>query len=189
MQVTITLTSVGATISATLDLYSNETGPWTFLANVPTATLIAGYTFTAPVGATMFQLRDLASCETVLTLVCQGLTTSTTSTTTETTTELPFQYIIPDHIWAPVEGGTYYVDIIFVDFDMNPYGVPEDPWYTVAVNPTVLLYSASPLYWYQVMTVVVSDNTGGIEKLGQLNVFEGDGTPFGFVAMRQDGSI
>lgn len=85
MDVRITITYAGTGVSNLLDIYTNETGPWTlYIADVPLASLLAGYVFTPPVGATGYQVRDKGVCETILYLDCT-MTTTTTSTSTSTT--------------------------------------------------------------------------------------------------------
>lgn len=84
MTTKIIITNAGSGISATLDIYSNQSGLWTFFQNVPLSSLLLGYTFTPPPGATAYQVRDTGTCSTILELSC-GVTPSTSTTTTNTT--------------------------------------------------------------------------------------------------------
>ena len=92
MAVTITITTAGSSISDPLGVYTSPDNiAWTLDANVAKATLIAGYTFTPPVGTQYYQVRDLGTCESILSLNC---TTTSSTTTTTTTTEAPRAMLI-----------------------------------------------------------------------------------------------
>ena len=93
MAVKITITNAGANISDFLDIYTNETGSFQLLpelANIPKSSLLAGYTFTPPVGTTGYRVID-QFCYSALELYCATTTTTTTHapTTTTTTTHAP----------------------------------------------------------------------------------------------------
>ena len=92
MAVTITITTAGSSISDPLGVYTSPDNiAWTLDANVAKATLLAGYTFTPPVGTLYYQVRDLGTCESILSLNC---TTTSSTTTTTTTTEAPRAMLI-----------------------------------------------------------------------------------------------
>jgi len=95
MSTKITITNAGTNISATLDIYTNEHGYWTFFQNASLVDLKNGYIFTGPVGATSYQVRDTGNCGAILELTCDiSVTTTSTTlypqiTTSTTTTETP----------------------------------------------------------------------------------------------------
>ena len=77
MSVTIQITSAGANISNTLDVYTSVDGSnFTFFANVSKSILLFGYTFSPPIGAYMFKIMDL-NCGSFSIV---QLTTTTTTT-------------------------------------------------------------------------------------------------------------
>jgi hypothetical protein len=89
MAVTITITTAGSSISDPLAVYTSPNNiTWTFDANVAKATLLTGYTFTPPVGTYYYQVRDLGTCESILSLNCTTTTTTTAAPTTTTTTTI-----------------------------------------------------------------------------------------------------
>jgi len=86
MSTKITITNAGTNISATLDIYTNEHGYWTFFQNASLVDLKNGYIFTGPVGTTSYQVRDTGNCGAILELTCDISVTTTTSTSSSTTT-------------------------------------------------------------------------------------------------------
>jgi len=87
MAITITITTAGSSISDPLGVYTSPDNiAWTLDANVAKATLLTGYTFTPPVGTYYYQVRDLGTCESILSLNCTTTTTTTAAPTTTTTT-------------------------------------------------------------------------------------------------------
>lgn len=105
MAVKITLTDIGSSISATLDLYSNETGVWTFIENIPLASLLAGYVFTPPVGATAYQIRDIGGCGAIAEFSC-----TTTTTTTNNVEEPCLQFHLTSDEMIDSEFDVLYCD-------------------------------------------------------------------------------
>ena len=86
MSVTIQITSAGANISNTLDVYTSVDGSnFTFFANVSKFTLLFGYTFSPPIGAYMFKIMDL-NCGSFSIVQCNDLIVTTTTTLAPTTT-------------------------------------------------------------------------------------------------------
>ena len=173
-----------------IDLYwaTSLAGPWIFIPpSIPKATLLAGYTFTPDPTAAAYQVRDTGLCATILSLTCDNVTTTSTTTdpyATTTSTTTGAGNVIPDHIWAPSAGNTYYVNLIFTDPATVLYSVDEDTWFTSSINPTVNVYS--PTEYYMVMTVVVDANVGA-ERLSQIDIYDATLTLWGVVFMRQDG--
>ena len=89
MAVTITITTAGSGISDPLAVYTSPDNiVWTLNSNVAKATLLTGYTFTPPVGTYYYQVRDLGTCESILSLNCTTTTTTTAAPTTTTTTTI-----------------------------------------------------------------------------------------------------
>ena len=142
MAVTITITTAGSSISDPLAVYTSPDNiAWTLDANVAKATLLTGYTFTPPVGTQYYQVRDLGTCESILSLNC---TTTTSSTTTTTTTEAPRSVLI----LVGVEGLS--IDAITVNgnpvtFTPNPVDFTSGPGfaYPTTIPLATLIVTAS----------------------------------------------
>jgi hypothetical protein len=80
MFIYITLTSAGAD-SGPFNLYSNVDGYISaFATNVPKATLLAGYTVTAPAGTTTVRIMSTGVCTNFINVTVSVTTTTTTTT-------------------------------------------------------------------------------------------------------------
>ena len=137
MAVTITITTAGSSISDPLAVYTSPNNiTWTFDSNVAKATLLTGYTFTPPVGTYYYQVRDLGTCESILSLNCTTTTTTTAApTTTTTTTSTPTTT-------TTTTGGIVYVNI-FVGSDSEPPSL-YDIYYSIdAGTPSIVSKSSS----------------------------------------------
>ena len=85
IQITITIPPGGA--AGPFDLYSDADGFTTpFETQVPAVDLVAGYTVTLPMGATIIRVCSVGTCENCIDLPTNCPTTTTTTTVAPTTT-------------------------------------------------------------------------------------------------------
>lgn len=152
----ITLTTVGAGISSTLDLQRWNGSAWvSHTTGIAKSLLQLGYVFEDNTGSTSFKIVDNGVCGTEIIFNCDATTTTAPTTTiAPTTTETPTTTLAPTTTEALYF--TYYV----TDSNTNGCGdeVGSTPYYAAESSPNTI----TKFYTDTLLSVVYSPGSGTI---------------------------